>query len=425
MLKFLYLWIAIFLPLTGTAEPVLVGIDVLLTSRSMSNLCDKRIGLITNHTAVNGEMRSTLDLLQEHSRQYRYTIAALFAPEHGLSGSAHAWENVYNTRTADNIPVYGLFGKQQRPTPEMLANIDLLIYDIQDIGSRSYTYITTLFYVMEEAAKARIPVMVLDRPKSDQRRSHRRPYDGREMALCSGIYQCPLLSWHDRRGIGRILQYRLPDRLRPRGDSDEELESHHELCRNRPHLDTDQSECSRSDHNTLLPHDRPSGRIVDGQYRHRLYLPFKVLGAPWIDAIAFAKALNAQGFPGVYFQPFYFKPFTGKFAQEECQGVLIVISDHLTYQPVASQYLLIGVLKSLYPKKFEEALKASAHRKDMFCKVNGTEEVYRMISEEKNIVWKLRGFHQKGATSIYAKETQLLTLQVGKITNLALEAFFC
>ena len=124
-------------------------------------------------------------------------------------------------------------------------------------------------------------------------------------------------------------------------------------------------------------------------------LPFKVVGAPWIDAKKFAEKLNAQKFPGVYFEPFYYRPFFGRFSQEDCQGVLIIVSNPRIYQPVSTQYLLIGMLKGLYPTQFREALDEFKPRKEMFCKVNGTEEIYRLVTQEKNIVWKLKGVHEK------------------------------
>jgi uncharacterized protein YbbC (DUF1343 family) len=124
-------------------------------------------------------------------------------------------------------------------------------------------------------------------------------------------------------------------------------------------------------------------------------LPFKVVGAPWIHAKEFAKALNGQQFPGVHFEPFHFKPFFGKFSQEECHGVLITITDPLRYRPVATQYLIIGILKGLYPTQFKEAIKNSKGRKEMFCKVTGNDVIYKIIAEESNIVWKLRAYDEK------------------------------
>ena len=123
-------------------------------------------------------------------------------------------------------------------------------------------------------------------------------------------------------------------------------------------------------------------------------LPFKVVGAPWIDAQEFAKKLNAQKFPGVIFKPFYYQPFYGRFAKEECEGIMIVITDHHTYLPVSTQYLIIGILKSLYPKHFREAIAKSQNRRDMFNKVNGTAKVYEIMTKEPFVVWKLKALHE-------------------------------
>jgi uncharacterized protein YbbC (DUF1343 family) len=120
-----------------------------------------------------------------------------------------------------------------------------------------------------------------------------------------------------------------------------------------------------------------------------------VVGAPWIEAERFAKALNDQKFPGVAFLPFYFRPFYGKFAKRDCGGVLIRITDRETFKPVATQYLIIGLLKGLYPKEFKEAMAASKSKHEFFCKVNGTGEVCRIMQELPHVVWPLRILHQE------------------------------
>src|SRR5262249_6304795 len=124
-------------------------------------------------------------------------------------------------------------------------------------------------------------------------------------------------------------------------------------------------------------------------------LPFKVVGAPWIDANKFAEELNKQKFPGVLFKPFYYKPFYGNFANQECQGALLVITDPIVYKPVSTQYLIIGILKALHPEQFKEALTKSKGRRDMFAKVNGTDRIWWIMSERTNIVWKLREIDQE------------------------------
>ncbi len=123
-------------------------------------------------------------------------------------------------------------------------------------------------------------------------------------------------------------------------------------------------------------------------------LPFKIAGAPWIDAKKFAEALNAQKLPGVRFLPFHFKPFYGLYKGLNCQGVLIRVLDPLKYRPLSVQYLLLGILKSLYPQQFEKKLSEMKGR-EFFHKANGTDEIFRILAEEKYPAWKLIEFQKE------------------------------
>ena len=138
-------------------------------------------------------------------------------------------------------------------------------------------------------------------------------------------------------------------------------------------------------------------------------LPFKVVGAPWIHAEKFAKALNGQKLPGVCFVPFHYRPFYGSLAKRECHGVLIQITDPLVYRPVAVQYLLLGMLKSLYPKEVAKWLKTlTKTQKMLFCRANGTEEIYRLLEEEQFIVWKMIGLQKKEREAFAKKRKKYL-----------------
>lgn len=131
-------------------------------------------------------------------------------------------------------------------------------------------------------------------------------------------------------------------------------------------------------------------------------LPFKLIGAPWINAEQLASTLNQQKLSGVHFQPFYFKPFFGKFKLQDCQGIRIVITDVSKFQPITTQYTLLGVLKNLYPKEFEEALlgvQTSRNKRDVFNKLNGNEEVLKILLEEPYVIWKLRDMCVKARTA--------------------------
>ena len=150
-----------FFPL-ATTKP---GIEILLQNTSyLKQLRNKRVGIITNHTAVTQNLTRTQDLMKQYAKENGFKVVAFFAPEHGLKGHFHASEKIKNQKDEDGIPIFSLHGKTRRPTQEMLRGVDVLIFDIQDIGSRSYTYLSTLLYTMEEASKAGVQVIVCDRP---------------------------------------------------------------------------------------------------------------------------------------------------------------------------------------------------------------------------------------------------------------------
>jgi uncharacterized protein YbbC (DUF1343 family) len=136
-------------------------------------------------------------------------------------------------------------------------------------------------------------------------------------------------------------------------------------------------------------------------------LPFKIVGAPWMDAKEFAEKLNAQKLPGVYFQPFYFRPFWGLYKGIDCQGVLIQISDAKIYKPLSVQFLLLGMIKSLYPKEFTKRLIESSS-KDLFCKANGTDAVYEILLKEKYPAWKLIDLHKAEREAFLEKRKKYL-----------------
>ncbi len=372
-----------------------VGSDRLFTREYVTLLKGKRVGLLTNHTALNSRREHVLTLLKRYAKEGSYRITALFAPEHGLFGAAWADEAVGDSVDPDGIPIFNLFGKTQRPTAEMLAKIDLLIYDIQDIGSRSYTYTNSLFFVMEEAAKANVAVIVLDRPNPINGVTVDGPLlDGRwrsavgyiSVPYCHGMTVGELARFFNAEyKIGCQLTV-IPMQGWKRGMSFEETGL--AWVPTSPNI----PEASSA---WYYPTTGILGELQMVNIGVGYTLPFKLVGAPWINADLFAERLNAQNFPGVFFHPFHYRPFWGRFAKEHCHGVLIEVTDRTTYLPVTTQYLLIGILKSLYPKQFSAALQQSVGRQEMFNKVNGTEEVYRLLLEEQPIVWKLRGLHVK------------------------------
>jgi len=381
-----------------SAEPyqkVKVGIDQLMEHNGISMLQGKRIGLITNHTAINSQHVATVDVLKANAKRKGYTLIALFAPEHGITGAAYADANIAESKDADNIPIYSLHGKTKRPTAEMLKNINMLIFDIQDIGTRSYTYISTLFYAMEEAAKHNIAFVVLDRPNPINGRTIDGPMLEEKWRSMLGYINVPYCHGMT---IGELAsffnsEYKIGCKL--------EVIPMKGWKRNMTFQDTGLTWIPTSPYipEPSTPFFYPTTGILGELKLVNIgigyTLPFKLVGAPWINAIQFAAQLNALKFPGVHFDPFYYKPMYGRFAKEQCQGVLIVITNPKTYKPVSTQYLILGVLKSMYPKNFQESVEAIRKHKETLCKLNGTEEIYRLLIDEKYIIWKLCAVHEK------------------------------
>lgn len=396
----LFSFLLLVSPLESATKP---GIDVLISTQALSTLKGKKVGLVTNHTAISKNMEHTFDLLRAREKLIGYKIAALFAPEHGLFGGQHASEDVKSFVTKYGIPVHSLHGKTRRPTDEMLKGIDLLIYDIQDIGSRSYTYTTTLYYVIEEAAKRGIPVMVLDRPN---------PIGGKivdgpmldpglrsmvgyiNVPYCHGMTAGELALYFNKEySIGCDIKV-IPMEGWKRSMTFEDTGL--QWIPTSPQI-------PEATTPFFYPMTGILGELSVVNIGVGYTLPFKVVGAPWIDGKAFAKQLNSNHFTGVYFEPFCYKPFFGKFAGQDCQGVMIVIKDKKKIKPVSVQFLLIGTLKALYPEKFREALAQSKDRRAMFDKVSGSKTIFEMMESKPFIIWPLIGYQEKERSQFLEK----------------------
>lgn len=392
------------------SEPISLGIDQIFTPSFQSLLKEKKIGVITNHTGVDSQGKSTITLFKENQKQLNYRLIALFAPEHGLDGVQYAGESV--PTLFEGIPIFSLHGETRRPTKKMLSGMDVIVYDIQDLGSRSYTYITTLFYAMEEAAKEGIQVIVLDRPNPLGGLLVDGPMLDETMRSFLGYINVPYCHGMT---VGELALY-----------FNKEYKIACDLLvipmkgwkRNMNFRDTGldwtptSPQVPEAETAFFYPTTGILGELQIVNIGIGYSLPFKLIGAPWIDAEKFALKLNAQKFPGVRFQPFHYRPFFGRFSGETCHGVLIVVTDTNQYLPVTTQYLLIGMLKNLYPKEFQEALSKASERFDMFNKVNGTNRILQIIQEHQYIIWRLRSFHQAERSHYLSKRKPYLLYPV-------------
>jgi uncharacterized protein YbbC (DUF1343 family) len=389
--------------LSGTIfASVETGLEVFFSDKQYVAFLDKRIGLITNHTGVDRQMRSSVSLFKEHLH-----LAALFSPEHGILGQHYAWEPISNGKDGD-IPVYSLHGETRRPKPDMLKGLDVLVYDIQCTGVRAYTYPTTLFYMMEEAAKTGIEMIVLDRPNPINGLIVDGPMLEDEWRSFIGYVNVPYCHGMTIGELAHFFneEYKIGCKLR--------VIPMKGWTRSMSYRDTGLAWIPPSpnipepDTPLFYPATGILGELQLLNIGIGFTMPFKIVGAPWIDAPTFAEKLNGQKLPGVRFQPFYFRPFWGLYKGVDCQGVLIQIMDSKIYKPVAVLYLLLGMVKSLYPQEFSKRVAISEARKDLFCKANGTARILQILTNEKYAVWKLLEFHRAERTAFLEKRKKYL-----------------
>ena len=357
---------------TPAAPPTLAGIDV-LRADGFALLKGKRIGLVTNHTGRARDGATTIDLLHNSSAATGHTLVALFSPEHGIRGVLDA--NVPSTRDEKTgLPIHSLYGDTRRPTDAMLQGIDTLVIDLQDIGARFYTYMTTMAYVMEEAAKRKMPVVVLDRPN---------PIDGFQI-------EGPTL---DSSGLGFTGYFPMPIR---HGMTIGELAK---LFNGENRIGADLMVVPLKNwrreqwfDQTGLPWINPSPNMRN-LLQAALYpgvgaiegtnlsvgrgtdTPFEQLGAPWIDGVQLSDALNARRLPGVSFYPVRFTPASSKYANEECQGVFMIVTDRLALRPVRLGVEIAAMLHKLYGSTFElEAAERLFGSKDALTRIRAGDD---------------------------------------------------
>ena len=346
----------------------------------------QRVGLITNHTGVNAKGKHCIDQIQEVLGSQ---LVALFSPEHGLQGRGYAGEEI-NSDSKGEIPIYSLHGAYRRPTEQMLKGIDLLLYDIQDVGIRAYTFISTLFYVMEEAAKQKIKVVVLDRPNPMSGIVVDGPFLEEKWRSFIGYINIPYCHGMT---IGELACYFNQEYqvgcdlsvVKMEGWNREMIFSETNLMWIPTSPNVPESDTPFYMATTGLLGELGIVNIGIGYT-----LPFKIVGAPWIQAKPFAQFLNQQKLKGVLFEPFYFRPFYGAYKGEDCEGVLIRITDYLVYKPLEAYSILLGGIKGLYSTHVKKLLKkVSKNKQDLFCKASGSALNWDLLQKNRPFSWKL------------------------------------
>jgi uncharacterized protein YbbC (DUF1343 family) len=339
-------------PDTPPKIQVELGIDVLLApgSPQIAALTGKRIGLITNPSGVDGRLVPTADRL---ARDPRLKLVQLYGPEHGIRGEVPAGDPVEDARDpVTGLPVQSLYGRTRRPTPESLAGVDALLFDIQDIGSRTYTYISTLGEAMRACAEHRKPLWVLDRPNPLGGLLTEGPVMPEQWRNFIGWGPMPITHGMTVGEVARFFNATLGI------GCDLQVVPMRGWRREMTWADTGLTWTQTSPH---IPGVRQAHLYVatgmvamsttnlsDGV---GTTLPFEIVAAEFIDPPQLAAALDASGLPGVRFQALAVKPFYGGFKDQALRGVRLHLDDPRAFEPLRTALTILATLERLHPGK--------------------------------------------------------------------------
>jgi uncharacterized protein YbbC (DUF1343 family) len=333
---------------SGKPGRVQAGIDI-LESEKFAPLRGKHVGLITNHTGVDAQGRSTVDVL---SHAAGVQVVALFSPEHGLAGRNDEERVPSGKDATTGLPVYSLYGESRRPTDAMLKDIDALVFDVQDAGVRFYTYTATMAYCMEEAAKRKIAFYVLDRPNPLGGEIIEGPMLDADKTAFTAYFPIPV-----RYGltIGELAQF-----FNAENHIDCEL---HVIAMKNWH----RNYFYESTGSRWIP-PSPNLRTLKGAILYPgleilqnagvsvgrgTETPFEEFGAPWISGDEVASDLNAMHLPGLRFTGQPFIPVSGLYGGQRCGGVAIRVTDKQAVRSMRMGIEIASLLKKLYPGNFD------------------------------------------------------------------------
>src|SRR3990170_3797018 len=325
---------------------VLSGLDVLVAEQ-FALLAGRSVGLVTNQTGVDAQGRRGVDLL---AAAPRVKLKAIFSPEHGLVGEA-VGDVPHGRDAATRRPVWSLYGADRRPTAAMLNGIDTLVVDLQDVGVRYYTYLTTLLYVLEEAARRRITVVVLDRPNPITGGAVEGPLMDPDLRSFTSPHPIPV-----RTGltIGEFARMVAAERKIPVALTIVPLVGWNRglwydktglpWINPSPNIRSLTQALLYSGIGLLEATNLSVGRGTDS--------PFEVVGAPWIDPVALAETMNRKGLAGVSFEPALFTPTADHHAGQQIGGVRLQVRDRDAIRPVTVALALAGEIRARYHREF-------------------------------------------------------------------------
>ncbi|HAJ36523.1 MAG TPA: DUF1343 domain-containing protein [Chloroflexi bacterium] len=323
------------------------GLQQLITTQR-DLLSGRRIGLVTQPAAVTTDLRAAEDALITAGA----TLTALFGPEHGFDGAAAdgaAVDHAVHARLG--VPVYSLYGADREPTAAMLAEVDLLIFDMQDVGVRFYTYLSTLYYLLRACGRTGVPLLVLDRPNPINGVSIEGPPVTPGLESFVGIVDIPIRHGMTLGELARLIN------IEQNFGADLTVLA---LTGWRRSLWFDQTGLLWAPTSPGMPHlitatVYPGTCFVEGTNLSEgrgTALPFEIVGAPWLDGYRLAISLNALGLPGVRFRPVHFMPSASKHAGLHCQGVQVHVTDRNAMRAVTTGLHVIAACRAQDPERF-------------------------------------------------------------------------
>ena len=377
LLVFLVVVVTCSSPNRQTAN-IQVGLDNISQYNELFQ--NKRVGIVTNHTAYNSHHKHIIDVFLEMPD---VKVTALFGPEHGIRGSAEAGAKVDSeTDPLRHVPIYSLYGKTRKPMPEMLKDVDLLVFDIQDIGARFYTYIYTMAYAMEAAAEQGIPFVVCDRPNPITGVKVEGNILDPKFASFVGLFPIPV-----RHGmtVGELARMFNGEGWLANGVKADLTVI--PLKNWRREMWFDQTGLTFIKPSPNMP-DLASATVYPGiclvegtnvSAGRGTSIPFQVFGAPWVDGAQFSNALNALRLAGVDFKDTVFTPvpiegaaLNPKYKNRRCGGVKIRVTNRDRFQPFRGGLEIINLLYRMYPDSFR-------WRESGFDRLCGTDTIRKAI----------------------------------------------
>ncbi|OGX79935.1 hypothetical protein A6395_04875 [Exiguobacterium sp. SH31] len=377
---------------TPKKPKVELGVDRLMNDPEL--LAGKRVGLITNPTGVDANMTSIVDLFHNSDD---FELTALYGPEHGVRGDAQAGSTISSyIDDVTGLPVYSLYGATKKPTAEMLKDIDVLVFDIQDVGTRYYTYIYTMAYAMEAAAENDIPFVVLDRPNPQGGLRVEGPVLDPAYSSFIGLYPIPLKHGMTVGELARLFnrEYQL--------QADLEVVKMKGWKRSMLYEDTGLPFVMPSPNmpTTDTVNVYPATGLFEGTNLSEgrgTTKPFELIGAPYINAHEYSKTLNALDLSGVTFRAASFTPTFSKNAGKLSHGVEVYVTEPTKFKAVKTGIAMLKVAHDLYPDDFEflandfiTKLTGNTYVKDMILDGESLESIMDKVEAERDAFLPIR-----------------------------------